>query len=913
MTDAFIRKQGMRPTLLPQIRPLGEIDEDEISLLDNASTNSVLDIPASISPLERNLLFMRIILSRPHEFGTERLSLYQAHSLAQELGKLIDTAHFEELDFSNLQALVPEEYATHWQETLKFLEIITRNWPLILAEREVIDASLRQKKLLLKQAQIWQETQPHKHIIIAASTATYPVMQNLAKVVSTLPKGEIILYGLDKLLDNDAWDAIDESHPQFELKNLLKILEKERHDIPDIIAPQNISRETLISEVMRPSSQSDAWRKLTPQTSNISTDNIHIINCSDNREEALSIALLLRHTLETPEKTAALITPDRNLARRVSSELKRWNINIDDTAGRPLSLTPWGIFMRLIISAASPQADRITILSLLKHPLCGLGLPPHDVRHQTRDLEKNFWRTNSPSTDEAEILKRLKEALSPLTLLASKSQITLLEILETHIQVAEAIAKSSTLDGDKILWKGDAGNSGAKLINQIFSCGNVLSAFEPNEYLGLFEALCSEVPVRTRYGTHPRLKIMGPIEARLALSDVIVIGGFNEGIWPQTSPSDPWMSRPMKKEFGFPLPEKSIGIMGLDLSCFMGAKELYITRSEKVDGTPMLKSRWLLRLETILKALNIPLEQLSAPNYLHATQTIDEPTTFSKISPPAPTPPIKYRPRQLSASGIELLMRDPYSVFAKYILHLKPLNPLSQELTPADFGNLLHQILEDFNNQNPNNFPPDALEQLLKIGFQKFESDPKLKDKKAFWWPRFAKMIEHLSSLEKEYRPEINVINNEIEGQITIPNLPNGKFTITAKADRIDETKDGHINIIDYKTGKAKSVKEVTLGFAPQLPIEGLIAQSGGFKNIKAKNINKLIYWQLGNKDTVIQDKMPQILSTTQQNITELLNVFDFETTPYTCNPNPKRIPEYSDYEHLARIKEWYVNEDDDD
>lgn len=914
MANAFIRQQGMAPTLLPQMRPLGDVDEDEVYFGYNAANIIEKDLLPAISPLERTLLFMRIILSRPQEFGAEKISLYQACSLAQELGHLIDTAQLEDLDFSNLAHLVPEEYATHWQETLKFLEIITKNWPLILAERGVVDSSQHKKEALLKQALLWEQTQPQKHIIIAASTATYPSMQKLAKTIYLLPKGEIILYGLDKLLDTNAWKAIDESHPQFELKKLLEYLEIERNDIPDIIAPKNLARERFISEIMRPAAQTDSWRNLhSMQQDEINSDGIHLINCADIREEAANIALIMRHTLETPEKTATLITPDRNLARRVSSELKRWNINVDDTAGVPLSLTSWGIFMRLIISASQPEASKETTLSLLKHPLCGLKLTPQEVLFQTRHLEKNIWRSDAPQSDENTLLENLQKYLTPLTELYNQPNASLNQLLQTHIRIAETLATTASIDGDKILWKGEAGNSGANFINKILSCANILPEIDPKEYLGLFESLCSQISVRSRYGTHPRLKIMGPIEARLTLSDITIIGSFNEGIWPQSTTADPWMSRPMKKDFGFPLPEKSIGILGLDLSCFMGAKEIFITRSEKVDGTPTLKSRWLMRLETVLHALNIPLSSLDCPAYQYTAKNIDEPDSFSKVSAPTPRPPLNYRPRQLSASGIELLMRDPYSVFAKYILKLKPLKDLSQEPTLADFGSIIHKILEEFNNKYSQEFPSDSLEQLLKIGKEIFFSDPKLKNKKSFWWPKFSKMIEHLSLLEKEYRPTIQKIHNEVEGSLTISDLPNGEFTITAKADRIDETKDGKINIIDYKTGKSRSVKEVSLGFAPQLPIEGLIAQSGGFKGIKAKEVNQLIYWQLGRKDIVIEDKISQILSDNKQNIKELLNIFDFETTPYTCNPNPKRVPEYSDYEHLARIKEWYINEDEDD
>ena len=913
MTETFVKLRGMQPMLLPQMLPIADVEEDELALSGQGAVAGVLEIPPAISPMERMILFMRIILSKPQEFGTESISLSQACFLAQELGSLIDAVHNENLDFANLQNLVPEEYAGHWQETLKFLEIITAYWPQILQERGVIDASERKNKLMLKQAQIWAETKPNKRIIIAGTTATFPSMRELVRVVAELPNGEIVLAGLDKFLDEESWNKIDESHPQFELKTLLDFLEISREQVQDLILSQNEEREKLLSEIMRPAVSTDKWRDLTPKTiSAKACEGLQLIDCQDIRKEAVAIALIMREVLEKPEKTAALVTPDRNLARRVAAELERWGIKIDDSAGRPLVLTPWGSFMRLVAEAAKPDAARVEILSLLKHPLCGMGQESSFVRKKARTLEKIVWRGEQEDTEAEQILLSLQSLLKPLSDLYLQAKVNLFALLEAHIKVAEAVAATNQKEGKENLWRGDAGQAGAALMAQVMEKADVLGEVAPDQYLGLFEALALQVPVRPKYGTHPRLKVLGPIEARLQHFDVMILGEVNEGIWPSSPAADPWMSRPMKRDFGFPQPEKAIGVLGADLAQFMGAKQVYLTRAERVEGTPMLKSRWWMRLETVLKALQIDIETLEAKIFEQTAKNLDEPLEFDKISSPEPRPPLKARPRELSASGVEMLMRDPYSIFAKYILRLKKLEDIERELTMADFGNLLHGILEDFNNRYPNSFPAGGKEELLALGRQKFEQDPKLAEKKAFWWPKFEKMIEHLATLEEKYRPQIAKVYNEVRGRFEL-DLPGGIFTLTAKADRVDQTKDGKINIIDYKTGKARGVKEVTLGFAPQLPLEGIIAQKGGFEGIAAADVESLRYWQLSRKEVVISDKIEKILAETEQRLRDLITLFDFETTAYICQPNPKKIPEYSDYEHLARVKEWYVNEGGDD
>ena len=155
MAETFVKLRGMQPMLLPQMLPIADVEEDDLILSGQGAAAGVLEIPPAISPMERMMLFMRIILSKPQGFGTESISLSQACFLAQELGSLIDTVNNENLDIANLQNLVPEEYAGHWQETLKFLEIITAYWPQILQERGVIDASERKNKLMLNSSNIF--------------------------------------------------------------------------------------------------------------------------------------------------------------------------------------------------------------------------------------------------------------------------------------------------------------------------------------------------------------------------------------------------------------------------------------------------------------------------------------------------------------------------------------------------------------------------------------------------------------------------------------------------------------------------------------------------------------------------------------------------------------------------------------
>lgn len=905
LREAFVRCQGMEPTLLPKMLPLGEVEEDELILTGNPQEGVLEDLPPAIERSERLMLFTKIIMAKPGEFGLEKMSLNQACFLAQELAGLIDTVNSEHLSFDNLKNLVPEEYAAHWQETLKFLEIITLFWPQILDERGLADPSERREKLLAAQCRLWEANPPCKRLIAVGTTATFPAMKKLIKTLLSLEQGELILAGLDKYLDDETWEVLDETHPQFELKQLLDYLQIRREEVAEFVPAANEEREKLIAEIMRPAKTTDKWRDI--KTRGIGAEavgGVTLANCRDVREEALVIALIMREVLETPEKTAALVTPDRNLARRVAAELERWNIKVDDSAGRPLTLTPQGAFLRLIAKTALPGAGRNDFLSLLKHPFTGLGRCYASVRRQTRLLEQKVWRGGEPDEAAEQLEAELKEKLGGFYSFCQSGKADLKLLLEEHVRAAERLAATDEKEGGQILWRGDAGETAADFIVTWFDKADVLGEIETAEYPGLLDAMMAGVSVRPKFGTHPRLKILGPIEARLTHFDTVILGEVNEGVWPQALQGDPWLSRPMKRDFGFPQPEKAIGVLGLDFSNLLGAEEVFLTRAERVQGTPMVKSRWWMRLETVLKALDIPFARLEDTVYRMWAREIDRPQAFAKPEAPAPRPPVKARPRELSASAIELLMRDPYSVFAKYILRLKKLDDIEQDLTLADYGTIVHAILEEFNNNYPAMLPDNAYDILLDLGRAHFAKNNLALERRAFWWPAFEKIAARLTEVEKNYRQTVKRVHNELCGSFSFE-APAGKFTVTAKADRVDETNDGKINIIDYKTGKVRSPKEVKAGFAPQLPIEGLIAEKGGFGILPAAEVGKLIYWQLGKKETEISDGIAQILADTEQHLKELINVFDFESTAYICHPNPKRIPEYSDYEHLARVKEW--------
>ncbi|MDD4555985.1 MAG: PD-(D/E)XK nuclease family protein [Alphaproteobacteria bacterium] len=915
LKEAFVRVRGLQPTMLPKILSIGDVEEEELQILGFNVSFQLNELSPAIDNFERDFLFTKYILEKSSSFGLERLSLPQAFFLSQELSKMIDTVNFEGLSFDNLKNLVPEEYASHWLETLSFMEIITHDWPKILKERGLVDASSRYNQLLEIQQEIWQKSKTTQRIIVAGNVANFPAVQNLIKTVLELPNGELYLNGLDKFLDEKSWQELDETHPEKEVKTLLDFLEVQRSDVQDVAKANNEQREILISEMMRPAKTTDKWREVKNKNlSHLAWRGIKEIECEDSRVEATVVAMLMREVLETPEKTAALVTTDRNLARRVSNELEKWDVKVDDSAGKPVHLTPIGIFLRQIVKTCEPTATNVDLLGLLKNPYVSLGLETASVRKAVREYEQKVLRADKPACSEevSELISLLEEKLSKLKSILNLGSVSLKELIACHLEVAVSLSATKDKDGNQALWRGDDGAALAKFFASFYEKADVLETVEAKEYLDFFEVLLSRITVRTNYGTHPRLKILGPIEARFNSFDVIIIGGGNEGIWPKLSSADPWMSRPMKKDFGFPLPEKQIGILAKDFASLLAREEVYLTRADRVEGTPMIKSRWLMRLETVISALGIKLQEIEEKSYPYWVKKFDDLKSIDKISAPEPKPSLELRPRKLSMSAIETLMKDPYIVFAKYILKLKPLNELEIDLTAADYGSIIHGILDKFNQKFPKAYPQNAKEELLKIGSAFFDENEIALETKVFWWPKFEKTVEWLVEVETKYRQDIAQIYSEIEGTFSL-NAPAGEFIITAKADRVDVSKNGKVNIIDYKTGKAKSEKEVWSGYAPQLPIEALIAQAGGFKEIGKKEVQELIYWSLARKEDVFDKEIQALLQSNLEKIHQLVSVFDDVETPYMAKPHHKYATQNNDYEHLARTKEWSVGGEGDD
>jgi ATP-dependent helicase/nuclease subunit B len=561
-------------------------------------------------------------------------------------------------------------------------------------------------------------------------------------------------------------------------------------------------------------------------------------------------------------------------------------------------------------------------LAALKHTLAQGGRGPGAFRTLVRRLERHALRGPRPAAGIAGLrlavadrdsldswLTELETAAAPLVALMDQPTAPLAALLRAHIALAERLAADEEGDGPARLWRGEAGEAASGFVRDLADAADALPPLDGAGYPGLLRGLMNSVTVRPHWGGHPRLSIWGPLEARLQHCDLLILGGLNEGTWPPEAGSDPWMSRPMRQDFGLPLPERRIGLSAHDFAQAFCAPEVVLTRASRVDGTPTVPSRWLLRLDAVLRASGLEAPWVAGP-WVEWHSRLDKPLKPIPAAPPMPRPPLAARPRRLSATAIETWMRDPYAIYARWILRLRALEPIDADPGAADYGSYVHDALDAFLKAHRRGaLPESALDELIELGRAKFGEALARPGLWAFWWPRFERIAAWFIAHESARRAEMREVHSEVSGALEL-SAPGGPFTVTAKADRIDVMADGSLSIIDYKTGSPPSAKEVAAGYAPQLPIEALIARHGGFEGVPAAKVGRLLYWRLRGGETGGEERSagnePMRLSDEAlEGLSALIAAFDDPETPYAARPHPDMAPKYSDYLHLARVKEW--------
>jgi ATP-dependent helicase/nuclease subunit B len=936
LRDAFAEAQA-GAALLPRLFALGDVDEEDV--LFDPSTDDILAKPA-ISPLRRRLLLARMVQRWSAARG-QTLSLAQAAVHAGELGRFLDEAMTQGVDLKNLETLAPEIFAEHWQEVVAFLRIIAVEWPKLLAAEDRVDAASRRDAQLRRLAAELAANPPRAPVIAAGSTGSIPATAELLKTIAHLPSGAVVLPGLDTELDKDGWDNLDAGHAQYGLRQLLSHIGLEREDVapwsPLPPAPEGSgARVRFVSQALRPPPTTHAWRGVIEEESadwDEALKGVALFEAQNPREEALAIACALREALETPARTAALVTPDRGLARRVAAELARWDIAVDDSAGVKLSRTPPGAFLALLARAAAEDFAPVPLLALLKHPLAAGGEERAQFRSRVRQLEMWALRGLRPAPGFADIARRCEtkkgereppKFLSawwarlcvPLQAFAdalAAPEASVGEIAAAHARAAESLATSDTDDGARELWRGTAGEAAAHLIAELAREGADIPAGGAHSYAELFRDIAELKAVRPAYNLHPRIAILGPLEARLLDFDLVILGGLNEGTWPAEAGTDPFLSRPMRKQLGLEPPERRTGLAAHDFAMLAASRNVLLTRALKENGTPTVASRWLLRIKQLAKGLKRD-AALAAAGVAQWVCAVDATPRETRCPRPAPRPRFDARPRGLSVTEIETWLRDPYAIYAKHVLRLRPLDAIDEEPGPLQRGVAIHAALEKFLRAYPNRMPDNAAKELLRFGDEAFAEAGASDAVLALWRPRFIRAAHWFLDYETERRAHIAHSAVELRGELEIAGrMP---FKLRGRADRIDLFPDGSAAILDYKTGRVPSDKQIREFKNPQLPLEAAMLKRGAFGDTRADSVTELVHIRLTGGEVPGEARIAgvdadAVAEEALARLARHIALYDNEDFPYRSRAMPERVTDVGDYDHLARVREWSRGEDE--
>lgn len=970
---AFAALASPATVLLPVIRPLGEFDE-EAALFDPTQAPA---LPQPVETIERVLLLAPLIRRWKQQIPRHVASKFEgdvvapassadAIWMARELAAFMDEAETGGMSYAALAGLTGDSLAEWWQVTLDFLKIVTEHWPAVLAERN------RSNPAVFRNAAIAAETARlignplGGPVIVAGSTGSIPAIAGLIAAIVRHPNGCAVLPGLSMPgeLGDEAWDRLsapqadpsDFGHPQFGLAKLLRAIGAERGDVIELGAPPPAltARSRLITAALLPADATHAWTDLRRAFGDGAFDAVTLLEAASEREEAAAIAVALRLALADPVKTAALVTPDRILARRVAAEMQRFGIKADDSGGAPLSSHSGPAFLYSLVKAVFAPGDAVSILDVVKSPLFrlgqdgqaaaamadvlelavlrgGTGRPDivslgqlmddrlqvlEDVRH------KPLWRDRISAELLAEartLCAKLETALAPLAALRDSRQTGLKGLIQASAAVLENLTRGP--GGDLgALYVGDGGEAFAAFLRNTLSSVADLD-IEAREWPDVLAALMAPEAVKPSAGASGRLHIWGTLEARLQTVDLLVLGGLNEGTWPAAAEPGQFLSRMMKGELALEPPERRIGQAAHDFQMACGQHEIVLSRSARSGDSPSVASRWLQRLEAFCGKDVLAEPRRRGAALAAAAQGLDLSGRVAPAARPGHAPPLDARPKHFSVTEIETLRRDPYAVYAKRVLGLSPLEPLLRDPEAAERGRLLHAIIEKFAGVRPHEPQQDALSRLLKTGAAVFSDAALPGDVHAVWWPRFAAIAPEFIQWDRARRQ--GILQSLAEAQSAKVLIGATGVTLAGRADRIDLLAGNEADILDFKTGSSPSKKQAHTLLAPQLALEGALLMRGAFADAGNRTPHDLAHVRLTAKGGVEEETIlkagkplsvktgPEIAEEAWAHLERLVASFADPAQGYRSRVLPFREREMDgDYDHLARVLEWSSGSD---
>lgn len=851
--------------------------------------------------------------------------------LADSLALLLDEMHDENVLPSAISCLDVTDKSGHWQRSQKFLNIVAGVFSQNAGDPP--DVSARQRAIICQLIDKWEKHPPDYPVIIAGSTGSRGSTAMLMRAIAGLKQGAVVLPGFDFALPEHTWEKladamICEDHPQFRFATLLRALGLR----PEQVMPWHgqlsnsvIARNQLVSLALRPAPFTSQWMREGPAMTDVNSaaEEMALIEAPSDRAEAVAIALALRQAAENGAK-AALVTPDKLLTRRVKAALDLWKIEPDVSAGEPLARSAPG---RLLLHVSVLFGQVVTsdkLLILLKHPLVNSDDDNRSFHLKwTRDLEMAFRKNGPPFPDQADLLawaRKDPENQSRLSWanwvdqvfsgLAGIGEQALTDHLNTHIDLANLLVSGPEATVSDRLWEKPAGEMAQKLVRELQQNAHFGGWMAPADYATLFRVQMDRGEVRDPVRPHPDIMIWGTLEARVQGADLVILGGLNDGVWPEMPSPDPWLNREMRAAAGLLLPERRIGLSAHDFQQAVAAKSIILSRSIRNSEAETVPSRWLNRLMNLMNGMSAAgataLDGMRARGrvWVDMAGQLDTPDQTVPSEPrPSPMPPVPARPRELSVTAISRLIRDPYAIYAANILGLKKLDPLHRTPDAPMRGTVLHKVMEEFiRDTDLSSDPGQSKADLLEIADRVLEKYAPWPAARVLWRAKLERVADAFLRGERERQISGEPVKFEVWGEMKLASIG---FVLKGKADRIDQTPDGKYNIYDYKTGAPPTADQLRY-FDKQLLLEAIMAEDGAFLGLPAADVADVAHIGLGstpkfNPVTLEIGETAKI----RAELTDLISQYQRREQGYSSRRAMVGARFGGDFDHLARFGEW--------
>ena len=905
--------------LLPKIALLSDFGEE----------TGIAGVPDPVSTLKRRFELVRLIsaLLDTQPDIAPRTSLYD---LADSLAELMDEMHGEDVSPNLIRKLDISDQSGHWKRIQSFLGIVSDFFDSSIHEP---DSKTRQNLVLRHYSKLWAETPPKHPVFIAGSTGSRGSSRQLMKTIAKLPKGAVILPGFDFEMPGYAWDALladsnSQDHPQYRFARLMTELNGHPLDVKPWPGCKSVNnnRSRLLSLALRPAPVTDQWMIEGPKLRDIAfsaTERITFLEAPSARKEALVIAMRMRKAVND-RKTVALVTDDRDLSRRVTCALDHWKIIPNDSARKPLHQTLQGRFTRHLTDLFRNRLGTELLLTILKHPMAHSGGGRSWHLGHTRNLEIHLRKRGVPYPAAKDIMqwthRRRGKTVIPWAkwvcscLIGQESEDArpLADRVSYHIKLIEKIS-SGSIGGISRLWETTDGQAVQNAILEIQANARFAGDLDAADYSSLFLSVLSSKYADVVSGSGSGIYILGAREAFAQKADMYILAGLNEGAWPTLPRTDPWLNRSLRQQAGLLMPERKIGLSAHDFQQASLGSEVWLTRSLRSDDAETVPSRWINRLVNLLTGLpdGAGVKALHGMrsrgrHWLDLADMFEKPDAIRPAFRPSPCPPVLARPKKLSVTEIRTLIRDPYAIYARHVLGLKPLDPLKPEPDALLRGVVLHVVLENVIKASIDNDSPLTRESLLNEAIRVAKEKVQWATARSMLCARMERVADHFLAGEQARQAIARPEMLEVKGSANIPELD---FTITAKADRIDVDESGRFHIYDYKTGAPPS-KADQLSFDKQLLIEAALAEIVGFGDFPPSKVERAVYIGLGGNPKDINAPLEsEPVAEIWKNLRNLLTAYMNPIRGYTSRRAIQKKGDSGNYDHLARFGEWEISD----